>query len=160
MWKRHLGITVSLRNEEWKVMLRNVQTGNYQVGRTGWAADYNHPHTFMETFLSYSAQNWTGWKSPEFDAQIEQAAATADPVASIQRYRAAEKLALDAMPRLPLYFFTKSTLVKPYVKGFYRNPKNEHQVRFMWIDPNWQRDRDNRPAFEIEQFPPPGRITP
>jgi oligopeptide transport system substrate-binding protein len=158
MWKRHLGITVTLRNEEWKVMLKNMQGGRYQVARFSWTADYNHPHSFLETLLSYSPQNWTGWKSAEFDALLERAAATADPAASIARYRQAEQLAVDGMPLLPLYFYTKSTLVKPYVQGFYESPKNEHLVRFLWLDPDWKGRAGTEPAYPVERFPPPGEF--
>jgi oligopeptide transport system substrate-binding protein len=160
MWRRQLGITVSIRTEEWRVMLQNIREGNYQIARSAWNADYNHPHTWLDTFLSYSVQNWPRWKSPAFDALVEKAAATANQADSIRLYRQAEKLALDEMPRLPLYFYTKSTMVKPYVKGFYPNAKNLHPVRFMWIDPDWREHRDNAPAVQPEEFPPPGRIAP
>lgn len=155
MWRRHLGISVSLRNEEWKVMLKSLQSGRYQVARFSWTADYNHPHSFLETLLSYSPQNWTGWKSSRFDETFERAAAIAEPVPSIRAYRRAEEIAIAAMPLIPLYFYTKSTLVKPYVKGFFENPKNEHLVRFMWLDPRWPHQPDDTPAFRIPEFPPP-----
>lgn len=158
MWRRDLGISVSLRSEEWKVMLENIRNGNYQVARFGWTADYNHPHTWLDTFLSYSAQNWSRWKNPQFDKLVAEAAATADPVESIRLYRRAERLAVDELPRIPLYFFSKSTMVKPYVKGFYPNARNEHPVRFMWIDENWRSGSPNRPAFEPREFPPPGHL--
>ncbi len=67
MWKRHLGISVTLRNEEWKVMLKNVRDGHYQVVRFGWIGEYNHPATWLGTLLSYSPQNRTGWADQEFD---------------------------------------------------------------------------------------------
>ncbi len=158
MWKRHLGIHVGLRNLEWKVFLRQVRTGHFQIAALSWNADYNHPHTWLETLLSYSHNNWTGWKNTEFDELVEKAAATADPEQSIVLYRRAEQLAVGQLPRLPMYFFTKSTLVKPYVKGFFPNPKKYHPVRFMWIDPRWQQDAKNRPAYDPPDFPLPGRI--
>ena len=160
MWRRELGISASIRIEEWRVMLQNIRDGNYQIARSGWNADYNHPHTWLDTFLSYSVQNWPRWKSPAFDALVERAAATADVGESIGLYRQAEKLAVDEMPRIPLYFYTKSTMVKPYVKGFYPNARNLHPVRFMWIDPDWRTHPDNAPAYAAEELPPPGRILP
>ncbi len=155
-WKRNLGIAVTLRNEEWKVMLKNLRDGHFQIGRGGWVADYNHPHTYLDTFLSYSANNWTRWSDSKFDALVAEAAATADPEESIRRYIEAEQLAVDAMSKLPLYFYTKSTLIKPYVKGFYPNGNNRHNVRWMWIDEGWQAGGDNVPALPPQDFPEPG----
>lgn len=157
MWKRHLGVSVALRNEEWKVMLKNVRDRNFQIVRFGWIADYDHPHTFLDTFLSTSPNNRTGWSSPEFDALVERAAATANREASIDLYRRAEGLAVDAMPKIPLYFYTKSTLMKPYVKGFRFNAKNRHHLAWMWIDPSFATDARDEPAFEVPRFPEPGR---
>ncbi|HZO12126.1 MAG TPA: peptide ABC transporter substrate-binding protein [Polyangiaceae bacterium] len=158
MWQEHLGIRVQLRSEEWKVMLKNMRDGHFQVARLGWGADYNHPHTWLETFLSYSGNNWTHWKDPEYDKLVETAAATADPVESIKLYRQAEARAVDGMPRLPLYVYTKSTLVKPYVRGFWDNAQNQHHVRWMWIDTDWQKGGENTPAYPPPEFPKPGRI--
>jgi oligopeptide transport system substrate-binding protein len=157
MWKKHLGVSVSLRNEEWKVMLKNVRDRNFQIVRFGWIADYDHPHTFLDTFLSTSPNNRTGWSSPEFDALVERAAATAERQASIDLYRSAEAVAVDAMPKIPLYFYTKSTLMKPYVKGFRFNARNRHHLAWMWIDPAFETNADDVPAFEVPSFPAPGR---
>jgi oligopeptide transport system substrate-binding protein len=101
MWKEHLGITVTLRNEEWKVMLKNVRDGNFQVVRFGWVAEYNHAQTYMDTFLSFSPSNRTKWGTQEFDDAVRLAASTADPVESIRLYRKAELLAVDAVPKIP-----------------------------------------------------------
>jgi oligopeptide transport system substrate-binding protein len=160
MWKRHLGISVQLRNEEWKVMIKNLRDGHFQVARFGWVADYNHPHTYLDTYLSYSQNNWTNWSDPKFDHLVEQGAATADPVESMRVYRQAERLAMDAMSRMPLYFYTKSTLIKPYVKGYFPNPSNRHKVQWMWIDPNWQAGGENVPAYPPEELAAPDLIEP
>jgi oligopeptide transport system substrate-binding protein len=158
MWKTNLGITVQLRNEEWKVMLKNLRDGHFQVARFGWVADYNHPHTWLDIFLSYSNNNWTHWADPKYDALVEKAAATADPDESIRLYRDAESMAVESMSRMPLYFYTKSTLVKPYVKGYYPNGANRHRVRWMWIDQDWKNNKTNVPAYPPRELPKPGTI--
>jgi oligopeptide transport system substrate-binding protein len=155
-WKRNLGISVTLRNEEWKVMLKNVRDRNFQVVRFGWVADFDHPHTFLDTFLSYSPNNRTGWASPEFDGLVKKAAATADTKESIKLYRQAEELAVAAMAKLPLYFYTRQTLMKPYVKGFHPNARNIQLIKYMWIDPNWKTNDSNDPAYPLSEFPAPG----
>ncbi|WP_437941902.1 peptide ABC transporter substrate-binding protein [Sorangium sp. So ce341] len=157
MWKRHLGISATLRNEEWRVMLKNLRDGNFQVIRLAWYADYNHPQTWLGNFLSYSPNNRSGWADAEFDEELRRAAAIADPRESIRRFRAAERRALDGMCRIPLYFEEKPTLVKPWVRGYIPNARNTQLVKWLWIDPDWQR----RPAGEpppVLELPPPGRL--
>ncbi|WP_433936676.1 peptide ABC transporter substrate-binding protein [Sorangium cellulosum] len=160
MWRRHLGISATLRNEEWKVMLKNVRDGHFQVVRFGWIGEYNHPATWLGTLLSYSPQNRTGWADKEFDDLMRSAAAIADPGESIRTFRKAEKRALDGMPKLPLYFYTKSTLVKPWVKGFIGNARSVQLVKWLWIDPSWRDNPSNETAFPQLEFPPPGRLGP
>jgi oligopeptide transport system substrate-binding protein len=156
MWRDNLGVSATLRNEEWKIMLKNMRDGNYQVARLGWSADYNHPHTYLETFLSTSPNNWTRWKDAEYDALVEKAAATADPAASMKLYRQAELRAVEGMPRLPIYFYTKASMAKPYLRGFYPNALNRHAAHFMWIDPDWRSGPGAEPV--VHELPPPGRI--
>ena len=72
--------------------------------------------------------------------------ATADPRESIRLYRAAEAIALAAMPRIPLYFYTRSSLVKPWVRGFRGSKHNPHAIQFLWIDPAWHPTRRARHA--------------
>lgn len=139
-------------------MLKNMRDGHFQIARLGWSADYNHPNTYLETFASSSPNNWTRWKSPEFDALLARAAATAEPARSLALYREAEELAVEAMPRLPLYFYTKATLAKPYLRGFYPNPMNRHPVRWLWIEPEWRTRPGNEPAFEPLELGAPGRL--
>ena len=158
MWKRYLGISAQLRSEEWKVMLNRFHEGQFQVIRMGWTADYDHPQTFLEQFLSDNPQNQSGWAEPRFDEAMKVAAATAEQQESIHLYRKAEALALAAMPRIPLYFDTRSTLVKPWVKGFWGSALNPHQLQYLWIDPDWQRGGANEPAYLPAELPLPGRI--
>ncbi len=156
MWKRHLGISVTLRNEEWKVMLKNVRDRNFQVVRFGWIGDYDHPQTFMDTFMAKSPNNRTGWKSAAFDDLVQKARSTGDTAESMKLYRQAETILTDEVPKLPLYFYTKNGLVKPYVKGFHFNRRNEQLIHWMWIDEGWQSNPSDEPAFAPEVFAPPG----
>lgn len=153
-WRRHLGVTLSLRNEEWKVFLKTRSEGNFQVARGGWIVDYNHPESWLDTFLSYSPQNFGKWSDPGYEAMIKDAARTADLAESIGKFRKAEKYAVDAMPKLPLYFYTRNVLVKPWLKGFYPNPRNFHSAQWLWIDETGK--AENRPAAAPREYPPPG----
>jgi oligopeptide transport system substrate-binding protein len=165
MWKRSLGISVSLHAQEWSVLLKNRSDGQFQVIRSSWGAEYNHPHTFLDLFRSTSPQNPTGWGDPAYDAALKRAASTQDPRESIRRYREAEAIAVGAMPRLPLYFYTRSTLVKPWVRGFSQSARGTHLAQFLWIDPSGSPtelgdEARREPAFPPREFPAPGVLLP
>ncbi len=155
MWKRHLGVEVQLRNEEWGVMLKNVRDKNFQIVRFGWIADFDHPQTFLDTFLAKSPNNRTGWSSAKFDGLVNEARRTANVDESMKKYRAAEQVLIDEVPKIPLYFYTKTTLVKPYVKGFHFNRRNEQLVHWIWLDPNWKTNTSDEPAIPVPTFEPP-----
>jgi oligopeptide transport system substrate-binding protein len=156
MWRRHLGISATLRNEEWKVMLKNLRDGNFQIARMGWIADYNHPQTFLDNFLSFSPNNRTRYVDKELDEILRRAAATKDAAASMQLYRQAERRAVDGMSRIPIYFYTKNTMVKPWVKGFHFNARNQQLPRWMWLDTDWRNNSSDEAAMPVPVAPAPG----
>lgn len=160
MWKRNLGVTATLRNEEWKVMLKNHRDGNFNVVRGGWVGEVNHPQTFLNVFTSNSPENQTGWADPAFDAALKTAASISDPAESMRAYRKAELLALAGMARIPFYFYTKSTLIKPWVKGFWGLPRGTHLIQYLWIDPDGVKHEGNELAYQPLELPPPGAYSP
>ncbi len=160
MWKRNLGVSATLRNEEFKVLLKNYRDGNFNVVRGGWQGEFNHPQTFLNTFLSFSPENQTGWADPAFDAAVKEAAATADPKESMRAYRRAEALAVAGMARIPFYFYTRSTLIKPWVKGFLTIPRGQHLIQYLWIDPDGVHHEGNEFAYLPPEFATPGVYTP
>ena len=60
------------------------------------------------------------------------------------------------MARIPLYFYTRSCVVKPWVKGFWGSARNAHAIQYLWLDPEGWRQSPNVPAFPPPEFPAPG----
>jgi oligopeptide transport system substrate-binding protein len=135
MWRKELGIDAQIRNEEWKVFLKNLADGNYQVGRLGWTADYPDPYTFLSVFLSTSGNNHSDWKDPAFDALTEEANLAATPEERLEKLAKAEEYLLDVMPAMPIYYYTRAYMVKPYVKGLHNNFQDRHPWKAIWLDP-------------------------
>ena len=106
--------------------------------------------------MAKSPSNRTGWSSQKFEDLMQQARTTADTTESIRLYREAERIPADEVPKIPLYFYTKTTLVKPYVKGFHFNRRNEHLIHWLWIDDDWQNNPSDEPAMTVESFPDAG----
>ena len=73
MWKKSLGIDVTLTNQEWAVYLSNRTALKYQVARAGWIGDYVDAMTFMDMWVTGGGNNDTGWGNKAYDEVIEKA---------------------------------------------------------------------------------------
>lgn len=146
-WKQNLGITVQLKNMEFKTFLPLLNRVDYQgFGRRGWVGDYMDPYTFL--YLFYSPQNTgaTGWWDAKFDRMLDDANNTTDEQLRYEKLAAAELYMMQKQIVIPLGVPGTSWLKKPFVKGMYPNPGTLHAWKFVYIerDPaKWDRQVDN-----------------
>jgi oligopeptide transport system substrate-binding protein len=136
MWQEELGITVELKNQEWKVFLANAEQMNFKLCRMGWVGDYADPYTFLELLTSDCGNNHSNWSSPAYDRLLEEANRETEPEKRLDMLRQAEALAMEAQPLIPLYVYTRSQLIKPYVRGIWGNYQDRHPWKSIWIDPS------------------------
>lgn len=134
MWKVNLGIEATLRNEEWKVYLDNRSKLNYTVARAGWIGDFLDPMTFLDMWISESGNNDTGWKSKKYDELIKKAKTTTDNVERMKVMHEAEKLLMEEMPIIPIYFYVHTHMVKPNVKNAWWSPLDLHDYKCAYIE--------------------------
>ena len=125
MWKKNLGINITLSNQDWKVYLDSVNNGSYAIARAGWIGDYVDPNTFLNMWITDGGNNRTGWSDPYYDDLISQQA----PVSlnKFDRYTImakAEAVLLENMPIIPIYIYNSKSLVHPSVKGIEPNILN------------------------------------
>lgn len=106
MWREHLGVSVDLAKQEWKVYLSSMKEKNYHLCRSSWVGDYNDPGTFLEMFLSGSGNNRTGWASTAYDDLIADAAREPDSDKRNVIFQQAEKLLVtDDAVIIPIYHY-------------------------------------------------------
>ena len=149
MWKDVLGISVELENQEWKVFLSTAEMNNFQLCRMGWTADYADPFTFLELLTSACGNNHSNWSDPTYDRLLKEANREPDPATRLAKFREAEALALEQQPLIPLYTYTRTQLVKPYVRGIWGNHQDRHPWKYIWID-------EASPAAPAADPPAPG----
>ncbi len=114
MWEKHLGISVSLKGQEWKVFQETRNSGKFVVCRHGWFGDYVDPTTFLDMFKQDSGMNDFGLKDPKYDALMEKAAATYDPAQRMAILQEAERYVLnEVVAILPLYEYKVVHLFDP-----------------------------------------------
>lgn len=134
MWRRHLGIDISLRNEEWKVYLDSQDAMNFDLQRGGWIADYLDPHVFLEIWASSNLNNDTGFAHPDYDRLLAQALAAPDDATRYERYQQLDALLVEELPVLPLFYYTNVRAVSPRVRGYHHTLLDNHPPKYVWLE--------------------------
>jgi len=132
MWRKNLGVETTLENVEFQVKLDSEQAGDYTVSRAGWVGDYVDPMTFLDLWVSDGPYNDARFKNSEYDELISKAKSTLDQAERMEAMHAAEKILMDEMPIIPIYFYTKPYVLKPSVTGIY-DPINSYP-QFKYAD--------------------------
>jgi oligopeptide transport system substrate-binding protein len=135
MWKKHLNITISLNNQDWKVFLNSVGVGDYRMARAGWIGDYVDPNTFLDMWVTGGGNNQTGWSNERYDEIVLKLAPRAET--REERYRLlreAEAILLDELPVMPIYIYTSKSLVAPSVRGVYGNLLDYIDYTNVWLE--------------------------
>jgi oligopeptide transport system substrate-binding protein len=134
MWREVLGVETELLNQEWQVFLQNRRERiDTQVFRYGWIGDYQDPYTFLEILHSKHGLNDMGYANPAYDALLDRATSEADPARRLGLLADAERLMLEDLPVLPVYFYVSKKLVKPWVAGLVPNLLEHHYSHHLRI---------------------------
>lgn len=137
MWKKNLGIDVTIENLEWKVYLKRLEMMDFQIARMGWIGDYQDPYTFLDLLLPTSGNNHSNWSDEKYAGMLKEANRIQDPQTRYGVLLEAERYALDQQPLLPIYTYTRTQLVKPYIQGIWGNFLDRHPWKYIWIDDRW-----------------------
>ena len=134
MWRRELGLTVVLLNQENKVVLDARRAGDYQVLRSAWMADYADALSFLDIWRSSSGNNYTGWSDPGYDRLLHQAARTADNAARAALLRQAEDILLEHSPMIPIYHYSHVFLIHPSVRNWHPTALDHHPCKAVYLE--------------------------
>ena len=133
-WKQNLGITVGLRNMEWKTFLDARAKLEYKgFARGAWGADFMDPFTFLSLFYTLG-ESGTGWQDPQYVAMLDEANRTLDPQKRYELLAKAEAYMLKQQPIIPLDTPSVNWFKKPYVKGMYPNPGSLFAWKYVYIE--------------------------
>lgn len=112
-----LGVKMEITKQEFKVFLQTRQDGNYMIARHGWAGDYIDPITFLDMWVTGGGNNEIGYSNAEYDALINEAKTTPDEAKKYEVLQKAEKILMDDMVVMPLYYYTKVRAMNPAIEG-------------------------------------------
>ena len=133
MWKANLGVNVTLANQEWKQFLLTRHKADYQVARGGWFADYNSVSNYTSLYTCDSPQNDSKFCDHKFDAMVTKAAAERNPEKRQALYLQALQIVQDSYSILPLFQFSYTRLVKPYIKDYDIDHNYLDHVQSKWM---------------------------
>lgn len=130
MLKTNLGIEVEIQAQEWNVFQQSRKDGVFNMDRNGWIGDYMDASTFLDMFTSTNGQNNSKYNNPAYDAAIKAARTETDSAKRMQYFHDAEKLLMDDMGIVPIYFYTEPTEISKDLQNYVVTPLGF--VYFQW----------------------------
>lgn len=134
MWKKELGVEITLYNQEWKVYLNSRQAGDFDIARSSWIGDYLDPYTFLGLGVSDSGNNQSLWQDPVYDALLSQATQSLETEVRFEQFQKAENHLIEAMPFIPIFFYVRSLLIDESVQGWYPNTLDYHPYQHLSLE--------------------------
>ncbi len=135
MWRRDLGVQVTLVNQDLKSTEGARSTGSYELLRSSWIADYADPSAFLDILRGDDGNNFTGWSNADYDNLLFAAARTPDPAGRNALYSKAESLLLREAPIIPIYHYTHVFLIRPSVRGWNPTLLDHHPYKGVSLEP-------------------------
>lgn len=117
MWLENLGIESEIIEQEYKVYFETLFDMDFQVARVGWNADYNDPMTFLDMWVKGGSNNQSGWGNEEYDRLLEEAKSAKDSGFRMDALFRAEKILMNELPVMPVYYYTNPYLEKDNIQG-------------------------------------------
>ena len=135
MWRKNLGVEITLRNEEWKVYLDSQHAShNYTLQRSGWIADYVDPHVFLEIWTTGGGNNDTLWGNAEYDRLFQTALKAKNDEERYEIYQKMDAILVEECPVIPIYYYNRVYALSPKVKGYYPTLLDNHPYKYLSIE--------------------------
>jgi oligopeptide transport system substrate-binding protein len=133
MWTETLGVNVILQNQEWKTLVQALHKGDYDIATGGWGADFNSITTYTPIYQCGNGNNNTHYCNHKYDALINQAENTIDPIQQEKIYKEAINFMLDEYTTIPLFEPTHQRLINPRVQNYNMEQNYLDNVQSKWI---------------------------
>ncbi|MCM3398867.1 peptide ABC transporter substrate-binding protein [Oceanobacillus profundus] len=130
MLSDNLGIDVTLENQEWNVFAEAQQNLELQFSRSSFINDYSDPVNFLESFITDSYMNRTGWSNAEYDELIANGKSETDEEKRYEYLYEAERLLAEEMIAVPLRYYNTVVLQADGVEGILRHPVGYFDLKY------------------------------
>jgi oligopeptide transport system substrate-binding protein len=116
------------------IFYAKMQQSDFDLGLAAWSADFNDSTTFLDMLKKGNANNYGHYYNAKYDGLMDQAAGEADLMKRGALLAQAEDIALKDFAWMPTYFWVSGHLVRPYVKGWEANARDQHRTRWLSLD--------------------------
>ena len=118
VWRRELGLEITLAQREARTHLAALAAGDYDLALVTAIPDYPSAADLFTQLTSGHPANYPHWRNAEYDDLVRAANTQASPALRHRHYALAEKILLEDMPLIPLYFNVQNFLIQPNVKNW------------------------------------------
>lgn len=119
-WRKAFDIDVKLEHCEHQVLFSKVSKQDYSLAMGSWVADYRDPINFLDVFKEKTTPtNNTLWSNPQYTELLNLSALETNHDERAKVLRNAERLILDEMPIIPLYYSSFTYVKSPRLKNVY-----------------------------------------
>jgi oligopeptide transport system substrate-binding protein len=133
-WARQLGVHVTILPQEFKTLMQNQQSGNYQIAFSGWLADYADPYTFLGMMVTGNGNNYAQWSNAEYDRLVDDSTRTGDNARRYEDFQKAEEIMLKSAPIIPLEYGERPYLKRTFVHGYPPARLAWHRWKNVWLE--------------------------
>ncbi|HVL23293.1 MAG TPA: peptide ABC transporter substrate-binding protein [Thermomicrobiales bacterium] len=111
--ERDLGLTIEVVQANWRDFLDGLAARRWDAYSIYWSVDYPDPEALLwMLFGSDSAENYTGYSNPAFDAQLAEARRRLRAEDRRKPYARAQQMLIDDAAVIPLYVSIGYTLAR------------------------------------------------
>ncbi len=151
--KQVLGINVNIDGSSFEQLSADAASGNGDIFRSAWSADYPNPDNFLHLFYSKNITdlkknnqgiNNSKYNNPAFDEMLEQARKQESIGQKMALYAKAEKELLKDPPIIPLWYSGDMQIIYSNVRNLHFNSLNYFDFTTVylkdWTEEEYQKE--------------------
>lgn len=117
-WSKAFDIEVKVEAQEWNILRKNLESGNFQASGCFEAAFYNDPMELMDKLISLNSNNFSKWVDKDFKEKAQLAKQEPDPEKRMKILSEAEQILMQQMPFIPICSDEFQYAHHPHLKGY------------------------------------------
>ncbi len=131
---KKIGITAVFDSADFPVYLKQLDAGNFQIGRLGWIADYPITDNFLyPLFQSKSGDNKSKFSDPAVDKALDDARKITDDAARIKAYQDINATIQANVPVAPMMFYKHTRVGSSRIHNFVWDAQGLGDFTKVWI---------------------------